>query len=90
MAVIFIFFVKLLSPIGGGVALLVGCINKSRWMIAVGAIAGASVTELIVSAGDPIHRFFPLAFLIGVAAMAIWAAVGNIFLRGKYTNSRVK
>ncbi len=90
MIVLAIFLAKLLSPIGGVVALAIGCVNGSRWMIGAGAIGGAVVSELILKTAQFTYSFQPAVFLIGVIAFAIWAALGNILVRRLFAKSETK
>jgi len=81
---------KFLDPIGGIIALAIGTIAAPRWMIAIGAVSGALVTEIILQTSQYTRQFNPAIFLIGVFALGIWALVGNVFVRKMFSKGAAK
>ncbi len=81
MGVIAIFLAKLVDPIGGITALVVGALFGGRIGLVTGAIAGAVVLEVMLQSMQEGREFSIGIVLIGVVAMACWAAVGTFAIR---------
>ena len=81
MVILVIFLMKLLSLIGGLVAIVVGALASPKWIIAVAAFAGAMVSEVILQANQVTRTFDILEFVIALIAFAVWGAVGNLVVR---------
>ena len=81
MGLLAFFLAKLLDPIGGLIALAIGILGPSKWMIPTGAIVGAVVVEFLLNASQVTRQFNLSVFLIGILALSVWAAIGNVFVR---------
>ena len=81
MGILAVFFAKLLSPIGAVIALVLGAMAPSKWMILVGAIVAAMGSEMILQSVQAGREPNGAVFVISVFSFAIWAAIGNVFVR---------
>ena len=83
-----IFLARLFDPIGALIALTIGSFGKSKWIILIGGVVAAAITDALLIWMGRIEGFTIGPFLAGVVAFALWSALGHLAFRrmmGKVT-----
>jgi hypothetical protein len=83
-----IFLARMFDPVGALIALTIGSFGKTKWIILIGGVIAAGITDWLLIRMGRNESFEIGPFLAGVVAFALWSAVGHLAFRrmmGKVT-----
>ncbi|TYB83539.1 hypothetical protein [Maritimibacter fusiformis] len=76
-----IFLARLFDPIGALIALTIGSFGKSKWIILIGGLVAAAITDWLLIRMERVDGFAIGPFLAGLAAFSLWSALGHLAFR---------
>ena len=72
---------KMIDPLIIVLAVIAGAVSRAWWHVAAGSFVAAVALEALVLAIGPNLKFVPFYFIVGIAAVGLWASLAFWLIR---------